>query len=163
MRSLPNNCIFVPRIMNRRDRERTIIEFEGASPGPLLIVIGAIHGNELAGLRALELVGKMLEVEPVTNPNFDFYGKMVGLAGNLPAITKQVRYIEEDLNRIWYPSKIDSIRSKNPSDYTVEEGELMHILSTILYHIETFKPSELFILDLHTTSSGGGNFCHSHQ
>lgn len=144
--------------MTGADKERTIIEFEGASPGPLLIVIGAIHGNELAGLKALELVGKMLEVEPVTNPYFKFIGKMIGLAGNLPAITNQVRFIDEDLNRIWYPEKIAAIKSKPSSERSVEENELWAILSTVLYHIEQYKPTELFILDLHTTSSGGGIF-----
>ena len=144
--------------MKESERNRTLIEFEGDSGGPLLVVIGAIHGNELAGLKALELVGKMLEVEPVTNPDFYFHGKMIGIVGNWPAIDRKVRFIEDDLNRIWYADRISKIRGMHPSERSIEENELLEILNTIHFHIEHYNPTELILLDLHTTSSGGGIF-----
>ncbi len=139
-------------------QKRTILEYEGDKKGPLLVVLGAIHGNEMAGVKALELVGKMLEVEQITNPNFTFRGKMVGLVGNKKAVHANVRFVDEDLNRIWKTEKIQKIQSKPPETLNTEEKELLELLSIILCHIEQSRPSELYILDLHTTSSRGGIF-----
>ena len=134
------------------------MNFEGKEKGPLLIIIAAIHGNEQAGIRALELSKKMLEVEPITNPSFVFHGRMIGLAGNLKAIEKGVRFIDEDLNRMWHPSNLSHIKGKNSSDLNCEEEELVDLLDHISSYISSSEGEEVYILDLHTTSSGGGIF-----
>lgn len=134
------------------------MNFQGETKGPLLIVIGALHGNEKAGLQAMDLVGKMLEVEPITNPVFDFKGKIVGLIGNIPATNREVRFIDQDLNRMWGKSNLNHIRNKNVESLNTEEKELLGLIRTIEQEIETYLPQELYILDLHTTSSGGGIF-----
>jgi len=87
---------------------RIIGDHIGDHHGPLLIVFGAMHGNEPAGVRALEMVFKMLEVEPITNPSFQFSGKLIGLIGNLQAYQKKVRFIDKDLNRSWKPDLINA-------------------------------------------------------
>lgn len=67
-------------------RGRVIGVYDQGLPGPLLLCIGAMHGNETAGIDALELLFKMLEVEPVTNPGFEFSGRLVAFVGNLGAL-----------------------------------------------------------------------------
>ena len=52
--------------------QRLIDRYTHDLNGPLLIVMAAMHGNEPAGVRALEYLFKMLEVEPITNHNFQF-------------------------------------------------------------------------------------------
>ncbi len=137
---------------------RIIMQYEGAADGPLLIVIGALHGNEKAGIKALELVAEMLEVEPITNRDFSFKGRLVGIIGNIPATKKGVRFIDQDLNRMWNKTNVDHVLKKPFEDQSIEERELTCLLKFIASQINDYQPEELYILDLHTTSSGGGIF-----
>ncbi len=50
--------------------ERVIGIFDENHRGPLVIMFGGIHGNETAGVKALEYLIKMLEVEHITNETF---------------------------------------------------------------------------------------------
>ncbi|HHH52503.1 MAG TPA: succinylglutamate desuccinylase, partial [Bacteroidetes bacterium] len=70
---------------------RIIGEYTGNERGPLVILFGNMHGNEPAGTKAIDLMIKMIEVEPVTNPKFKFKGKILGLIGNLEATKKGIR------------------------------------------------------------------------
>ena len=54
------------------------MSYGGEQSGPSLLVFAGLHGNEPAGIKALQLVHKMLEVEPITNPSFDFKGEIIG-------------------------------------------------------------------------------------
>ncbi len=137
---------------------RVIGSFEGKEKGTLLFVFGGMHGNEPAGYKAIDLMIKMIEVEPITNPNFIFKGKIIGLQGNLKAKRKGVRFIDEDLNRCWYKEKIEKINSISYDELGAEEQEIKEILETIHNEVREYKPENIFVLDLHTTSSKGGIF-----
>ena len=132
---------------------RIIGEHIGHEGGPLLVVFGAMHGNEPAGVKAIDLVLKMLEVEPIKNPSFIYKGYMLGLIGNLDAYQKKERFINKDLNRSWISTDIEDKTTPNE-----EERQLKEILKILKHKINEWKPSELIILDLHTTSSDGGIF-----
>ena len=132
--------------------------FEGSVKGPLLIVIAGIHGNEKAGIRALKLVSKMLEVEHITNPDFSFQGKIVGLIGNIDASERSVRFIDQDLNRMWDSENLIQIEKKASTSRNSEEKELLELLLTINDEVADYTLTSLYILDLHTTSSDGGIF-----
>src|SRR5690625_7909000 len=69
-------------------KERWIGTYDEGIAGPLIFMMGGIHGNEKAGVTALEYLIKMLEVEPVTNENFSFSGRLVALRGNIQALQK---------------------------------------------------------------------------
>jgi len=137
---------------------RIIGRYTGEEKGPLLICFGGIHGNEQAGLRALDLVFKMLEVEPITNPDFYFKGRILGLRGNLQALQAGKRYLSKDLNRQWTPEHVNQILSNNPSQLESEDLEQHQLLTSIQKEIESYQPSQLIILDLHTTTATGGIF-----
>ena len=135
---------------------RIIGEYIGNETGPLLIVFGAMHGNEPAGVKAIDLVLKKLEVEPIKNPDFEYKGYMLGIIGNLAAYEMNVRYINKDLNRSWLDENVNQLEQKQ--NFNEEQQQLLAILTAIENKIEEYDPTEVIILDLHTTSSDGGIF-----
>lgn len=136
--------------------ERWIGTYDEGIRGPLIFMMGGIHGNEKAGVTALEYLIKMLEVEPVTNENFSFTGRLVALKGNIQALQKRVRFVKQDLNRMFRPEVMTEIRNKEI--LKDEEKELIEIVEFFEKHIEAYQPEKVFLLDLHTTSVSGGIF-----
>ncbi len=117
-----------------------------------------MHGNEPMGIKAIAMLEKMLEVEPITNPNFVFHGTFIGMIGNLSAYNRHERFIDKDINRQWSVENIDRIKKTDQADLDTEDKEMLEILNTIYDACEETKASKLYILDLHTTSSFGGIF-----
>lgn len=137
---------------------RVIGEYQGNEKGPLIICLGAMHGNEPAGIKAIDLVLKLLEVEPIKNPTFSYKGKFIGLLGNKKAYIENKRFIQRDLNRQFKSDKIKHLKTVAPLDRKDEDNELIEIIETIEKEVKTYQPTQLIILDLHTTSSKGGIF-----
>ncbi|MDX1666769.1 MAG: succinylglutamate desuccinylase/aspartoacylase family protein [Saprospiraceae bacterium] len=140
-------------------QDRIIGRFTGSEEGPLLVCLAGVHGNEPAGVKALDLMFKMLEVEPITNPSFSFRGRFLGLKGNLQAIRSEQRFIRWDLNRMWKPELIRSIMDRPLNELVAEERELRELLTIIRQEISDYQPERLVLLDLHTTTAHGGIFC----
>ena len=138
--------------------ERVIGQHTGEEKGPLLIVLGGMHGNEPAGVKAIDLMFKMLEVEPITNPEFKFHGRIIGLRGNLRAMETGERFIVKDLNRQWTPENVERVKTAPVEDLDSEDLEMKEILEVIDHQISTYKPEKLVLLDLHTTTAFGGIF-----
>lgn len=112
----------------------------GELPGNTVIFVGGMHGNEPAGVFAISHV-----LDELRNRNIPFRGKFYGIAGNLPALSSGVRFIEADLNRIWAPNG----QMNNRPAESHERSEIIEIFEQILE--ETDKPITVF--DLHTTSA----------
>ena len=138
--------------------ERIIGRYSGAKKGPLLVCFGSIHGNEPAGVKALERLFEMLEKEPTTNPSFHFNGRLLGVRGNLQAIQKSQRYIEKDLNRQWTTANVNRIIATPTSELLAEDREIKEIIELVLEEINSYQPERLVVLDLHTTTASGGTF-----
>lgn len=134
---------------------RIIGQYKGRESGPLVIVTAAMHGNEIAGVRAMDLLFKMLQMEHNTKPEFMVRGELLGLIGNMQAYQKGDRYIKRDINRMWEKENIDYILSRDNNELDDEEKEIREILSTIQTHIKNVNPTKIYLLDLHTTSSDG--------
>ncbi len=138
--------------------ERIIGKYTGSQPGPLLIVFGGMHGNEPAGVIALETIFGLLEAEREVNPGFTFCGTLLGLRGNRRALNRGVRFIDRDLNRMWTFDSIMSVQGA-PLDLLRNENlELRELLECIHSEVEACSPSEVVMLDLHTTAAQGGIF-----
>jgi succinylglutamate desuccinylase len=135
------------------DSERIIGHYRGTEAGPLVVAIGGIHGNEPAGVRALERLFEMLEDEPRLNPGFNFKGDFLALRGNLEALAQGKRFIDVDLNRIWRP-----LGPRPEAFPTSEDRELHELLAAIETALEETPLSELVLLDIHTTTAKGGIF-----
>ena len=136
-----------------KESNRLLGIIEGDTNGPLLVIIGGIHGNEPAGVNALERLFKQLE----DDPRADVGGTIIGLKGNVRALAQGVRQVNEDLNRILTPHRIerafDDTNTKN-----IENCEIRELIGSIRRYIERYRPSELVVLDLHTTTASGGAF-----
>lgn len=137
-------------------RNRIIGSYEGEEKGPLIILIGGMHGNEPAGVKAIDLFLKMLEVEPITNVDFKFKGKVVGIHGNLKAFNKGVRYFEKDLNRQFTKENVVRVNKAHADELDAEDHELKDLIHQVRHEIKEYQPTQLVILDIHTTSAQGG-------
>lgn len=133
---------------------RVIGHYVGQEPGPLVVAIGGIHGNEPAGVEALEQLFELLAEEPRLNPGFTFRGELLALRGNLPALRLGRRYVDIDLNRIWKPV----IKGADHTYPTVEARELDGMLAAIENALDESAARELILIDLHTTTASGGVF-----
>jgi succinylglutamate desuccinylase len=117
-----------------------------------------MHGNETAGVQAIELMVKMLEVEPVTNPEFTFSGCFLGISGNLQALRKGVRFVKRDLNRQWQDDHVSRVLQSSRKELEAEDLEIFDIVTAIRREVKRYKPTHIIVLDLHTTTAYGGIF-----
>ena len=85
---------------------RIIGEITGPNPGPTLILIGGLHGNEPAGPAALRQLMQIIETHQA-----ELRGTVVAMLGNIGAIKTNQRYRSADLNRLWTPTNIALCRS----------------------------------------------------
>ena len=133
-------------------------EYEGEVKGPLIICLAGMHGNEPAGVQALKIIFQLLEKEPVSNPGFYFEGKIIGLLGNLEAFKFGKRHSKKDLNRIWTIENVARLQRLHAEDLLHEERELRELMDILEDQIDSYQPESIVLLDLHTTSAGGGIF-----
>lgn len=137
---------------------RIIGTYTEGNPGPLLLCIGGIHGNEPAGVQALEQAFKMIDEEPKKNPEFKFFGTLVGLRGNIAALQEKRRFINKDLNRQWTVDNIQRINNTPDDQLDAEDKELKALHACIRECIDTYQPTKFILMDLHTTTAHGGIF-----
>lgn len=135
--------VYSNAIEHKISGNRLIKKIEGVQPGATVVFFGGVHGNENSGVLAIKDVLEKINKK-------DVKGTIYGIAGNLKALQKQQRYIDEDLNRLWTKERIACI--KNKINLNAEESELLELLNILNTIIETNEPPFYFI-DLHTTSS----------
>ncbi len=129
---------------------RTLGRYEGQEAGPLLICLGGIHGNEPAGILALQKVLSRLQAQQLP-----MRGTLVGLAGNLRALEAQTRFLDRDLNRLWLAERISQLdQLEDGCAETLEQRELLETLRQLIRG----HRGEVFFLDLHTSSAEGQPF-----
>ena len=120
--------------------------------------MAGMHGNEPAGVEALDIIFSLLERESESNPNFRYRGKLLGLLGNVRAFAKQKRMVAKDLNRMWTPENIRHVGRFHEEELHSENRELKELLCIIEQQVEAYRPARVILLDLHTTSAAGGIF-----
>lgn len=127
------------------DIDRIIGQYSQEHQGPLLLVFAGIHGNEPSGIFALKNVFNKLNKDAVP-----LKGKLIGIAGNLPALKKGVRYCDENLNRIFLQERVEKVKSTS-DPLNVEEKELK-VLVDLVDQISADAP-DVFFVDCHSTSA----------
>lgn len=132
------------------ERGRVLWRYGESEPGPTVILTGSLHGNEPAGVVALAKVGQALEKRAPR-----CCGRIIAVAGNLPAIESRVRYIDRDLNRRWVKSALAEVRQRGPR--SVEDREQLAIADIIDAELSRAALPAV-VLDLHTTSGAGAPF-----
>ena len=119
----------------------------GSYTGPTLLITAGIHGNEPAGVFA---AGRVLQ--RLRELRASIHGEIVFLRGNTRALERNVRYVDEDLNRQWTSGIIATDRSSTAEG--IEQHELLIHLSDAIKRAR----GEIYFLDLHTTSAQGEPF-----
>lgn len=130
----------IPRVLGRHTGD----------PGATLIVVAGVHGNEPSGVIALRRVlDRLEEARP------QLRGTIHGLAGNLAALAQGVRYLDEDLNRLWHPDRLAQVRQ---GIVRSAEDRQLQDLDKEIELARTRATGPVFILDLHTASGPGPAF-----
>jgi succinylglutamate desuccinylase len=138
-------------------RERTVIDAGPRDRGPTLVVVAGLHGNEPAGVEALERVAAALGSRAGR-----LRGRVVGVVGNRTALARGLRFVDRDLNRAWTAERVEALRNGGaavpgrslPAAEDAEQRELSRALDEVLAGAR----GPVFVLDLHTTSGEGGPF-----
>lgn len=125
---------------------RIINRFPSDGAQPRLVVFAGVHGNEPSGVLALQRVFNQLHTDQIS-----LNGQLIGVLGNTRGFQQGVRYVNEDLNRLFLPSRIELARLA-PDEQTFEMLELLSICD-LVDSLESRTNDELFFLDCHTTSS----------
>ncbi len=142
----------VARAAPGRDVPRVLGAIEGDRPGPMLICVAGVHGNEPAGVDAM---GRLLA--ELRESGTSLRGDLVALAGNRRALAEGRRFVSRDLNRAWTPVRVRALRNgaqSNPSAEDLEQAELLREMERWMARAR----GPVTILDLHTTSGHGGVF-----
>ena len=140
--------------------QRVIGRIAGSKPGPTVVLIGGMHGNEPSGVIAIQNVINKIELQSIP-----VHGELIGITGNLKALAANQRFLDQDLNRLW--NQDFTQRFQQPDGPTTErlvseydeQREIFEIIDPVLdrhgYHgsgPSTVKHGAYF-LDLHTTSA----------
>ncbi len=133
------------------DVDRILGRVRGPHPGPTLIGIGGLHGNEPAGVLALTRVLEELEWRGA-----EMFGEFVGLAGNRAALAEGRRYLSRDLNRSWTSVGISTAQEAGSGAHS-EDMEQLDLLDAIDGIMKDAR-GPVYLLDLHTTSGPGEPF-----
>jgi len=124
----------------------------GGRPGPMLICIGGVHGNEPAGVIALKRVFRAL-----AGREGALRGEFLGLAGNVTALERRCRYVDRDLNRHWLADHVEALRRGGGEGWTTEDREQRELLSELEAAFARARGA-VHVVDLHTTSGVGPPF-----
>ncbi len=124
---------------------RVVVSLRGREPGPTLVVVGAMHGNEPAGVDALLRLGERISAAGGLER-----GTLVGLVGNRKAAAVGRRFLDRDLNRIWELAPAEARR--------LREGRERLELTRALGRIRRASRGTLHVVDIHTTSGRGPAF-----
>jgi hypothetical protein len=129
--------------------KREIGRYDQNKPGVTVIAIGGMHGNEPAGVLALQ---KVLDYLNEHKPRFS--GQLIGLAGNLKALESGERFIDRDLNRMWFVKPSGALCQCDQCAEKEEFNELKYHLKKEINSAE----NEILFFDMHTTSAASQPF-----
>lgn len=139
-------------------KERVVARVAGEERGPTLVVVGGLHGNEPAGLRAGRKVCERLGQSDVR-----VRGEVVVLGGNLSALRARRRFFDRDMNRGWTEKHMADVlaraqRVDGASSGLENEDREQFELYEELQAIRARARGPLYLIDLHTTSASGVPF-----
>lgn len=132
--------------------ERRIADI-GNGDGPLMVAVGAIHGNEPSGMHALRRVTARVIADAIP-----VRGRFVALVGNTAAAARGERFGDRDLNRVWTHALVGGARHGTPWPEGGGEARELAELVAAVDDARRRTSGTPHLLDLHTTSGGGAPF-----
>src|SRR5207237_43547 len=91
-------------------RKHKVSCLPGARGGPLLVATVGIHGNEPAGLHATRRVLRTLSMRETP-----MKGRLAAFVGNQAGLARNVRFVDEDMNRLWSRVNVEALRLRDPA------------------------------------------------
>lgn len=122
----------------------------GDAPGPTLLVVGGMHGNEPAGVEAAR---RLIESTPSLES-----GELVAFIANVAALEAGVRYLARDLNRQWKSDCLATARAQVAQGDADAESVAVTSLAGAFDDVLARARGPVFAIDLHTSSSPGVPF-----
>ncbi len=132
-------------------RHRLLGYHDTGEPGPAVLIVACLHGNEISGGDAA-----MRVLHSLRRGTIPFRGSLTAVIGNVPAYEARLRLIDEDLNRIWTRENVDTILTNGPR--SIEQEQLFELRSILDALSESTNADQRFLLDLHTTSAASAPF-----
>ena len=118
---------------------------DSGRPGPHLMLVSLMHGNELAGAIALD---RLLRdgLQPRCGRLTFGFANLAAFARFDPADPVASRYVDEDLNRVWERSWLDGTRRSLELDRAREMRPLIETADTLFDLHSMLWPSDALIL-----------------
>ncbi|MEO6594597.1 MAG: succinylglutamate desuccinylase/aspartoacylase family protein [Planctomycetota bacterium] len=131
---------------------RVLGTVDSGRPGPTLLVLAGMHGNEPAGVSAVQRVLVRLQEFGAVAA-----GRVVALAGNLTALLARQRFVARDLNRGWGAEAIAALAARDTAACSVEDLEQRELLECFEQVLGSAS-GPVVVVDLHTSSADGPPF-----
>ena len=151
--SMISTTTLEPSRLLARPGAHLIGSVRGSLPGPTLLILGGIHGNEPAGVLAADRV-----LPHIQERSADLRGEVVLLRGNSRALARKVRYIDADLNRQWTADSVRISEAGNGGRPEMSEFLERRELLMVLREVVSRARGDIYFVDLHTTSAQGKPF-----
>lgn len=133
-------------------QQRELGSWDCGRPGPTLLVVGGMHGNEPAGVAAARRVLAALQERELP-----MQGRFLALAGNLEALRQERRFLARDLNRGWGRRAVAALAGRDGDALSPEDREQRELLQRFA-EVERTASGPLVFVDLHTSSAAGPPF-----
>ena len=143
------------------DLPRVLARLVGSAPGPVVVVVGGVHGNEPAGLRAGRRVAEALAGAGADSASVPgLRGELWVLSGHRAALGQGARHLGRDLNRSFTAAEVARVAAQPSARDDAEDAEQRDLLAAVARAEDRAVAlgGGLFLLDLHTTSAGGPPF-----
>lgn len=131
---------------------RTIGTWDRGRPGPTLLVVAGMHGNEPAGVVAAQRVLERLQQQAV-----EVVGRVVALAGNLGALRQGRRFLQRDFNRGWTAEALARLQRLPDGELGPEDREQRELLAAF-ERVLAEATGPVLVVDLHSSSAPGPPF-----
>ncbi len=129
--------------------QRELGRMVGQAPGPTVIVVAGMHGNEPAGIHAARRV-----LSRLVKAEVPIRGELVVLAGNVKALRAGTRYLAKDLNRQWSEARVEALLARAGAADDAEDAEQRELLSAI-EGARARARGRVHLADFHTSSAQG--------
>ncbi|TVR38598.1 MAG: aspartoacylase [Cryomorphaceae bacterium] len=133
-----------------RVNDRLIFSRNTLQTHPTVVFFAGIHGNEPAGVLALERIANWLPDE--------VQGNIYAFRGNLRGLAQKRRFVRYDLNRIWGQEQFNIVRNAPIEELEDELLELRELLNEIDAILHKHGKRPVVFMDLHTTSAKSCSF-----
>jgi predicted deacylase len=118
---------------------------EGAAPGPHVLLLALLHGNEIAGAIVLDRLLRR-GLQPVCGRLSVGFANLAAFDRFDPAQPTASRFVEEDMNRVWDPPVLDGPRSSIELERARDMRPLIDTVDVLLDLHSMLWPSDPLIL-----------------